>query len=300
MTWLSDPVLEDRPLSAPAALPAERRMADALRSLAITTAEAVGADHPGLAVGMADTATVLWSQFHRFDAAAPRWPDRDRFVLSPGYGALPAVQPAAPDRPCRDGSGRAGAAPAARQPHQRPSRIRRASGDRGDDRAARPGAGRRGRHGAGGAAAGGAVRQKPGRPPHLGARHARRPDGGRQPRGRQPCGHLRLEKLVVLLEEDTSNADCSSMLAGQEDALRRFAAAGWATRTVDAHDAEQITAALSLAGRSRKPTLIACRTTLCRDAFEQVRCCRPRCRTASRCSNGRSRDAAAPRRGAPG
>src|ERR1700733_1742265 len=87
MTWLADPVV-DRPLPVPAALPAERRMADALRSLAMSAAEAAGADHPGLAIGMADAATVLWSQFHRFDAAAPRWPDRDRFVLSPGHGAL--------------------------------------------------------------------------------------------------------------------------------------------------------------------------------------------------------------------
>jgi transketolase len=76
------------------------------------------------------------------------------------------------------------------------------------------------------------------------------------------AGHLRLEKLVVLLEDDTDCVDCSSTLAGPEDPLRRFAAAGWSTRVVDGHDPAEIAAALSLAMRGRKPTLIACRTQI--------------------------------------
>ena len=76
------------------------------------------------------------------------------------------------------------------------------------------------------------------------------------------AGHLRLEKLLVLLEDDTGTAECSSGLAGPDDAVRRFAALGWATRTVDAHDPAAIAAALSLAARSRKPTLVVCHTSL--------------------------------------
>ena len=65
-----------------------RRMADAIRALAIDAVEAAKSGHPGLPMGMADVATALWTQFHKFDASAPRWPDRDRFVLSAGHGSM--------------------------------------------------------------------------------------------------------------------------------------------------------------------------------------------------------------------
>src|SRR5579875_1761945 len=64
-----------------------RRMADAVRALAIDIVEAAKSGHPGLPLGMADVATVLWTRFLKFDAADPRWPDRDRFVLSAGHGS---------------------------------------------------------------------------------------------------------------------------------------------------------------------------------------------------------------------
>src|SRR5690348_4044857 len=65
-----------------------RRMADAIRALAIDATEQANSGHPGLPMGMADVATVLWTRFLKFDAADPRWPDRDRFVLSAGHGSL--------------------------------------------------------------------------------------------------------------------------------------------------------------------------------------------------------------------
>src|SRR6195952_2536093 len=65
-----------------------RRMADAIRALAIDATEKSKSGHPGLPMGMADVATALWSRFLRFDAADPRWPDRDRFVLSAGHGSM--------------------------------------------------------------------------------------------------------------------------------------------------------------------------------------------------------------------
>src|SRR5579872_5460887 len=66
----------------------ERRMADAIRALAIDATEAAKSGHPGLPMGMADVATTLWTRFLKFDAADPRWPDRDRFVLSDGHGSM--------------------------------------------------------------------------------------------------------------------------------------------------------------------------------------------------------------------
>ena len=65
-----------------------RRMADAIRALAIDATEQSKSGHPGLPMGMADVATALWTRFHKFDAADPRWPDRDRFVLSAGHGSM--------------------------------------------------------------------------------------------------------------------------------------------------------------------------------------------------------------------
>src|SRR5947209_465871 len=66
----------------------ERRMADAIRALAIDAVEAAGSGHPGMPMGMADAATALWARFLRYDASDPRWPDRDRFVLSAGHGSM--------------------------------------------------------------------------------------------------------------------------------------------------------------------------------------------------------------------
>ncbi len=74
-TWLADAGRNDLPRVVVGAPTLPRAMADALRTVGLRLAP-----DGGLVVGMADVATVLWSRFHRFDAADPRWPDRDRFV----------------------------------------------------------------------------------------------------------------------------------------------------------------------------------------------------------------------------
>ena len=63
-------------------------MADAIRALAMDAVEAANSGHPGMPMGMADVATVLWSEYLKFDPAAPNWADRDRFVLSAGHGSM--------------------------------------------------------------------------------------------------------------------------------------------------------------------------------------------------------------------
>ena len=172
-------------------------MADAIRALAIDAVEQAKSGHPGMPMGMADVATVLLTRFLKFDAADPRWPDRDRFVLSAGHGSMLLYA-------LLHLTGHAGMgieemqrfrqlhSPAAGHPG-----IRRASGDRDHHRPARPGHRHRGRHGAGRAHAGRALRQVAGRPPHLGDRLAtatcRRASATRPPR---LAGHLQLEKLT--------------------------------------------------------------------------------------------------------
>ncbi|HEV8026828.1 MAG TPA: transketolase, partial [Stellaceae bacterium] len=63
-------------------------MANAIRALAMDAVEQANSGHPGMPMGMADVATVLWSRFLKFDPARPDWPDRDRFVLSAGHGSM--------------------------------------------------------------------------------------------------------------------------------------------------------------------------------------------------------------------
>src|SRR5271156_4728465 len=65
-----------------------RRLANAIRALAMDAVETANSGHPGLPMGMADVATVLYSRFLKFDPADPAWPDRDRFVLSAGHGSM--------------------------------------------------------------------------------------------------------------------------------------------------------------------------------------------------------------------
>ncbi|HKH00077.1 MAG TPA: transketolase, partial [Bradyrhizobium sp.] len=64
------------------------RMANAIRALAMDAVEKAKSGHPGLPMGAADVVTVLFTQFLKFDAADPRWPDRDRFILSAGHGSM--------------------------------------------------------------------------------------------------------------------------------------------------------------------------------------------------------------------
>src|SRR5271168_628946 len=75
------------PLPAPRD-PKLRRMANAIRALAMDAVEQAKAGHPGMPMGMADVATVLFTQFLKFDPLAPAWPDRDRFILSAGHGSM--------------------------------------------------------------------------------------------------------------------------------------------------------------------------------------------------------------------
>ncbi len=261
MTWLAERIASAA-AQDDASADHDRAMADTLRAAAIGLAGPVA---NGLPVGMADVATVLWTRFHRFVAADPRWPDRDRFVLSPGYGAplLYALLHL---------TGHDGMDAAALAGH----RCLGSPAGGHPDRIAHPAIeATTGPLGQGlGMAVGMALAER-----LLAARFGKSLVDHRtcvlatlgdlmegvSHEAASLAGHLRLEKLLVLLEDDTDCADCSSGLAGPDDALRRFAALGWATRTVDAHDPAQITAALALANRSRKPMLIACRTLIGRE-----------------------------------
>ena len=122
-------------------------MANAIRALAMDAVQAANSGHPGMPMGMADVATVLWSKYLKFDPAAPKWADRDRFVLSAGHGSMllySLLHLTGYARPTMDDirNFRQLGSPCAGHPENFHARRRRMH-----DRAARPGAGDGGRHG---------------------------------------------------------------------------------------------------------------------------------------------------------
>ena len=242
--------------------PPPRRMADAIRALAIDAVEAAGSGHPGMPMGMADVATALWTRTLRFDATDPRWPDRDRFVLSAGHGSLLLYALLVL-------TGHGGIDIGALQRFRQLDSPAAGHPEYGDHPAIEATTGPLGQGMA--TAVGMALAER-----MMAARFGKSlvdhrtwvvaSDGdlmeGVTHEAASLAGHLRLEKLTVLWDDNAVSLDGDTALSASEDTLKRFAALGWATKRIDGHDEAAITAALALAQRSRKPTLIACRTVI--------------------------------------
>jgi len=240
----------------------ERGMANAIRALAIDAVEAAKSGHPGMPMGMADVATVLWTRFLKFDAADPRWPDRDRFILSAGHGSM--LLYALLHLTGQEGMEmehlrrfRQLHSPAAGHPEfgEHPG-IETTTGPLGQGL---------------GNAVGFALAER-----MLAARFGKSlvdhrtwvvaGDGclmeGISQEAISLAGHLRLEKLCVLWDDNSISIDGGTDLSTSDDQMKRFAASGWATKQLDGHDPAQIAAALSWAMRSKRPTLLACKTII--------------------------------------
>src|SRR5271166_1364654 len=239
-----------------------RRMADAVRALAIDATEQSGSGHPGFPLGMADVATALWTRFHKFDAADPLWPDRDRFVLSAGHGSMllyALIYLTGYDGMTIDDirNFRRLHSPAAGHPEygEHPA-IETTTGPPGQGMAT---------------AVGLAIAER-----IMAARFGKSlvdhrtwviaSDGdmmeGISHEAAALAGHLCLSKLTVIYDDNHVSIDGATALSCSDDVLKRFSAYGWAAKRVDGHDPAQINAALSSAVRSKKPTLIACRTII--------------------------------------
>ena len=239
-----------------------RRMADVIRALAIDATEAANSGHPGLPMGMADAATVLWTRFHKFDPNAPLWPDRDRFVLSAGHGSLLLYAllhltgyPGMGIDQIRQFRQLHSAAAGHPELGEAPG-IETTTGPLGQGLAT---------------AVGMAIAER-----ILAARFGKSlvdhrtwviaSDGdlmeGISHEALGLAGHLGLSKLTVLYDQNNISIDGDTALAVTEDVEKRVSAHNWAVRRVDGHDPDQLTAALSAATRSRKPTMIVCRTII--------------------------------------
>ena len=247
-------------LAAPAT--PERRMADAIRALAMDAVEAAKSGHPGMPMGMADVATVLFGRVLRYDASDPKWPDRDRFVLSAGHGSMLLYA-------LLHLTGHAGMDIGEirnfRQLHSRTA----GHPEYGEHPAIETTTGPLGQGLAN--AVGMALAER-----MLAARYGKSlvdhrtwviaGDGclqeGISHEAASLAGHLKLSRLCVLFDDNSISIDGGTELSCSDDVLKRFDAYGWATRRIDGHDHAAIAAALSYAVRSKKPTLIACRTVI--------------------------------------
>ncbi len=239
-----------------------KEMANALRALSVDAVEKAKSGHPGLPMGAADVATVLFTRFLRFDSQAPKWADRDRFVLSAGHGSMLLYSLlyllGYEDMTIEEIENfrQLGARTAGHPEYGHASGIETTTGPLGQGLAN---------------AVGMAIAER-----HLNARfgddlvnhrtYTLVGDGclmeGISQEAIALAGHLRLNRLVVLFDDNGITIDGPVSMSDQTDQLARFAASGWAVTRVDGHDPDAICAALEAAQVSDRPSLIACRTII--------------------------------------
>ncbi|MGI9490175.1 MAG: transketolase [Geminicoccaceae bacterium] len=237
-------------------------MANAIRVLAMDAVEQAKSGHPGMPMGMADVATVLFSKFLRFDAADPDWHDRDRFVLSAGHGSMLLYAllhlsgyPGMTVEQVRNFRQAGSLTPGHPEVGHTPG-VETTTGPLGQGFAT---------------AVGMAFAER-----HLAARFGRdlvdhwtyvvASDGdlmeGLSHEAAALAGHQKLGRLIVLYDDNQISIDGPTSLAMSTHQQGRFQAYGWHVMAVDGHDPEQIEAAIDEALGSDRPSLIACRTEI--------------------------------------
>jgi transketolase len=238
------------------------KMANAIRFLSMDAVQKANSGHPGMPMGMADVATVLFSEFLKFDPKNPDWPDRDRFVLSAGHGSmllysllhLTGYEDITIDE--IKNFRQWGAKTAGHPEFGHAKGIETTTGPLGQGIAN---------------SVGFALAEK-----MLAAKfndnvvdhytYVIAGDGclmeGISHEAISLAGHLKLEKLIVLFDDNGITIDGSTDLTVSDDQLTRFKASGWDVQAVDGHNLDEIRAALAKAKTTNTPSLIACKTTI--------------------------------------
>ena len=242
--------------------PTQRRLANAIRALAMDAVEAANSGHPGMPMGMADAATALFTKYLKFDAADPHWPDRDRFVLSAGHGSMliyALLHLTGFARPTMDDirNFRQLGSPCAGHPENfELAGIETTTGPLGQGVAA---------------AVGMAIAER-----HLNAIYGDElvdhrtwviaGDGclmeGVNHEAAGLAGHLRLGRLIMLWDDNRITIDGSTDLSRNEDVVARYAACGWHTVECDGMDSGKVSKAIDEALADARPSLIRCKTII--------------------------------------
>jgi transketolase len=243
-----------------AADPRRFAMANALRVLAMDAVEAAQSGHPGMPMGMADVATVLFDSHLKFDPAAPDWPDRDRFVLSAGhgsmllYGLLHLTGYADMTLDQIKNFRQLGSRTAGHPEYGHAAGIETTTGPLGQGLATAVGM----------AMAEQSMASRFGRKVVNHNTYVIVGDGclmeGISQEALTLAGRQGLSKLIVLWDDNGISIDGKVSLSDATDQLQRFAASGWSVRAIDGHDTAEIDDALTWAKGNKKPTLIACKT----------------------------------------
>jgi transketolase len=239
-----------------------REMANAIRFLAIDAVEKANSGHPGMPMGMADVATVLFSKFLKFDPLAPGWLNRDRFVLSAGHGSmllyallhLTGYREMTLDeiKSFRQWGSKTPGHPE----YGHTAGVETTTGPLGQGIAT---------------AVGMALSER-----MTNARlgddlfehytYVMCGDGclmeGISHEAISLAGHMKLGRLIVLFDDNGISIDGSTSLSCSDDPLARAAASGWSVRRVDGHDPTAVERAIAEERETNRPSLIACRTRI--------------------------------------
>ncbi|HVI27767.1 transketolase [Hansschlegelia sp.] len=238
-----------------------RRMANAIRALAMDAVEKANSGHPGMPMGMADVATVLWTKVLKYDAADPHWIDRDRFILSAGHGSMllyALLHLTGSKEMTIDQLKRFRQVGSKTPGHP----------ERGHTESVETTTGPLGAGISNSVGLALAERILAAEYPTLFDHRtfALCSDGdlmeGISQEAIAIAGHYRLNKLVFLWDDNSISIDGDTSLSDSVDQIARFKACGWNAVRVDGHDADAIEAALKATENADKPTLIACKTVI--------------------------------------
>lgn len=237
-------------------------MANAIRFLSADAIEKSKSGHPGMPLGMADVATVLFSKFIKLDAANPRWFDRDRFVLSAGHGSMllySLLYLTGYVDICLDdlkNFRQLGAKTAGHPEYGHLAGIDMTTGPLGQGITSAVGM----------ALAERIIAAKYGEDVCSHYTYVIAGDGclmeGISEEAISTAAHLGLNKLIVFWDNNNITIDGSVSAANSTDQIKRFQAVGWNTIEIDGHNYDQIEQAVAAAQKSDKPTLVACKTQI--------------------------------------
>ncbi len=256
------PQPESRPDQAAPEQHEIRKLANTIRMLSLDAVETAKSGHPGLPLGMADVATVLFSRFLKFNAREPGWPDRDRFVLSAGHGSMLLYSllwlTGYPEITIEDLEHfrKVGSPTAGHPEHGDLPGIETTTGPLGQGIA----------NAVGMALAERILNARFGDDLVSHKTYVIASDGdlmeGISHEAIGLAGHLKLSNLIVLWDDNNITIDGALSLSSSADQRKRFEAEGWTTDTCDGHDAADIFRALTKAQSADRPVLIACRTII--------------------------------------